>query len=344
VLFRTNHDVYLTGLSHVPSLCLYMNRRLRRKRYVYNATGVPWAEYHDRAKGRPCSRLAERWVHPLLMGCTYAGASGIVCNSRFLASQIAARYPRHRDRVLTIYNGIDFSRYSSGRCRPLPGIEAGDVVLLFVTTLNYGNKSRGLELVIEAFARVHAEHSRTKLVVAAKAANRAYQTWASRLVAERAPAGSALLFWNRPDVPDLLASSDLFVYATPHDSNDSLPRALIEAQTAGLAAVTTATSGCPEIVRNEETGFVVPYEADSMASAILALLRDPELRWRMGSAASSTMLRQFDWEAMADGYAKLFLDIAEETASPPRLAAATGVALAEHWRESFRAAPPKRSL
>jgi len=53
LLLRTNHDIYFTSIGFVPVFGLYLNRLLRGKPYVYNATGVKWAMFADRAKGRP---------------------------------------------------------------------------------------------------------------------------------------------------------------------------------------------------------------------------------------------------------------------------------------------------
>ena len=122
LLLRTNHDIYFTSIGFVPVFCLYLNKLLRRKPYVYNATGVKWAMFADRSKGRPFSHFFEHALYPFLLSRTFGGASRIVCNSYFLESTLAQRYPQYQDRLLTIYNGIEFERYSSGRHRPLPGV------------------------------------------------------------------------------------------------------------------------------------------------------------------------------------------------------------------------------
>jgi glycosyltransferase involved in cell wall biosynthesis len=310
LMLRTNHDVYFTSLSFIPSFCLYLNRLLRGKPYVFNSTGVKWEMFRDRSSGKPFSNFFERRFYPFLLDRIFAGASKIVCNSRFLESILAVRYPQYGERLLTIYNGIDFERYASGRRRIIPGINEGDFVLLFVTALNFENKSRGLQLVIEAFDQVRAKRREAKLVVAAKTSNRLYQEWVTDYLKAKPLRDSVILFYNHKNIPDLLASSDIFVYATPHNSNDSLPRALLEAQSAGLPAVTTDTTGCPEIVRDGKTGFVVPYEASAMAERILELIDGPKLRREMGRNAREWILQTFNWDQMADRYADVFIEVA----------------------------------
>ena len=174
VLWRTDHDVYFTSLSFIPSLCLYVNRLLRGRPYVFNYTGVKWEMFRDRASKRPFSAVWERYVYPFLMDRVFAGASKIVCNSRFLEAYVSSLFPRYRSKLLTIYNGIEYERYSSGNRIAIPGVDAGDVTILCVTALNFDNKSKGVQLVLDAFEQVWAKRKNVKLVIAAKTASERY--------------------------------------------------------------------------------------------------------------------------------------------------------------------------
>ena len=311
VLCRTDHAVYFTSLSFIPSLCLYVNHLLRGRPYVFNYTGVKWEMFRDRASKRPFSALWERYVYPFLMDRVFAGASKIVCNSRFLEEYVSSRFPRYRSKLLTIYNGIEFDRYSSGHQIAIPGINAGDVTLLCVTALNFDNKSKGLQLILDAFEQVWATRQNVKLVIAAKTASERYTNDADAALQRKPCRDSVVLLFNRRDIPDLLASSDVFVYATPPNSNDSLPRALLEAQSAGLPVVTTQTTGCPEIVLDEKTGFLVSYDPGAMAKRILQLVDSPALRRELGSHAQEWIKGRFSWRQMACAYAEVFLEIAD---------------------------------
>jgi glycosyltransferase involved in cell wall biosynthesis len=115
--------------------------------------------------------------------------------------------------------------------------------------------------------------------------------------------------YNQPNIPDLLASSDLFVYATPPGSNDSLPRALLEAHAAALPIVTTATAGCPEVVEEAVTGYLVSYDAHALATRALELLADPKKRREMGQLGQEHVRQRFSWQQMGAAYANLFRQI-----------------------------------
>jgi phosphatidylinositol alpha-1,6-mannosyltransferase len=213
---------------------------------------------------------------------------------------------------MTIYNGIDFERYSTGRRQALPGVRDGDVVLLYVTTLNYGAKSKGIELVIDALDEIQTQRKNVKLVIAAKASHPRYADWGREYARTKGCRDSIHFIVNCDNIPDLLASSDIFLYATPNDSNDSLPRAILEAQSAGLPVVTTDTTGCPEIVRDERTGFVVRYEAKALAGRVLQLINNADLRRKMGREAQQWISMTFNWDRMADEYAELIRKVSSE--------------------------------
>jgi glycosyltransferase involved in cell wall biosynthesis len=269
--------------------------------------------FKDRSRGKPFSSVLEARLYPFLLERVFAGASRIVCNSHFLETTLAQRYPQYRERLLTIYNGVEFDRYVSGRRQCLSGSARNALTFLCVTSLDFENKSKGLHLVIDAFGLVAAKHPDARLVVAANSGEWRYRDAVEAYLLSKAWRDSVTLLYNQTNIPDLLASSDIFLYATPNNSNDSLPRALLEAQSAGLPTVTTNTTGCAEIVRDGVTGFVVPYDAQAMAERSLQLVDNPRLRTDMGREAEQWVKSAFNWDQMADKYADLFRQIATES-------------------------------
>lgn len=318
-LLATRHDVYLTGLSFVPSFSLYLNRVLRGAPYVFNATGVKTAMYRERSKGWRFPALAERWLYPALNARVIAGASAVVCNSRYLQASLAAAYPAHAARLRTIYNGVDFQRLDAGRPAAIDGVPASAPKLLAVMTWNYPAKAAGGRFLVDAMGPVTRRVPDARLVIAARASHRRYAEENEAHLAAAPWRDAVTLLYNRSDVPDLLAGADVFVYATPDGSNDSLPRAVLEAQAAGLPVVATATSGCPEIVEDSVTGLVAPWDPEAFAERVVALLADPETRRRFGRQARARAREVFGWERMADAYARLFRDIVSDR-RPARIA------------------------
>ncbi len=83
-------------------------------------------------------------------------------------------------------------------------------------------------------------------------------------------------------------SADLFVLASriaADGDRDGLPNVLMEAQSQGLACVSTRVSAIPELIVDGETGLLVPPDDDSaLAEALARLIRNPALRHRLGVA------------------------------------------------------------
>lgn len=76
--------------------------------------------------------------------------------------------------------------------------------------------------------------------------------------------------------------------------------ALIEAMVAGSAVVATCVGGCAEIVRDGETGLLVPPESsEALAAACLRLLADKPLALHLGEAARSDIRARFSPEVVA---------------------------------------------
>jgi glycosyltransferase involved in cell wall biosynthesis len=80
----------------------------------------------------------------------------------------------------------------------------------------------------------------------------------------------------------LMAACDLFVLNSAYEG---LPHVVLEAMALGLPVVATAAGGTPEVVRDGETGVLVPGRYGTLGASLSALARDPALRRRLGRAA-----------------------------------------------------------
>jgi glycosyltransferase involved in cell wall biosynthesis len=92
---------------------------------------------------------------------------------------------------------------------------------------------------------------------------------------------------------------------------DGIPNVLVEAMRLGLPVVSTAVSGIPELVVDEETGLLVPpRDAGALASALARLLDDAELRARLATGAAHRVACEFDLAANAATLKELLVEVA----------------------------------
>jgi glycosyltransferase involved in cell wall biosynthesis len=90
---------------------------------------------------------------------------------------------------------------------------------------------------------------------------------------------------------------------------DGVPNVLVEAGSQRLACVSTTVSGVPELVKDGETGVLVPPDDPAaLAQAIEKLGRDPALRSRLGAAAERRVRREFDHRASVSFLMRLFAE------------------------------------
>jgi glycosyltransferase involved in cell wall biosynthesis len=107
------------------------------------------------------------------------------------------------------------------------------------------------------------------------------------------------------DVPGLLMSHRIAVLSTHYEG---MPLALVEGMAAGCAVVGSAVPGVQEMLRDGETGRLVPHrDANALADALAELLADDEAAMRMAAAARARALREHSLELMNQRYEDLFL-------------------------------------
>lgn len=106
------------------------------------------------------------------------------------------------------------------------------------------------------------------------------------------------LLGERRNIPPLLASSDNFVFPTPH--REGMPRAVLEAMAMKLPVVATDVPGCNEAIENCRSGLLVPPgDVKALAEAILRLIENPDLRTRLGSETRNRVLERFEISLIA---------------------------------------------
>jgi len=112
-------------------------------------------------------------------------------------------------------------------------------------------------------------------------------------------AEGAVEWWGRrADMPEVLRQAA--VVCLPSSYGEGLPKALLEAASCGRPIVTYNVPGCREVVVDGENGILVPLkDGQALAAALEKLLRDPELRRRMGAAGRAMVLREFSQERVA---------------------------------------------
>jgi glycosyltransferase involved in cell wall biosynthesis len=171
--------------------------------------------------------------------------------------------------------------------------------------------AKGQEYLLRAFAKVREKVPNAHLVIVG---------WgeldgALRAQAKELGVADHVSFTGaRLDVPELLATFDVFGFSSIHEAQGI---AILEGMAAGIPVIAPAIDGIPDVVKHEQTGLAVPpRDPDALAAAMLRLHDDPELGKRLVPAARALFEEEFSIEAAGRAYEKLYVELLERAGIP----------------------------
>jgi len=215
-------------------------------------------------------------------------AAAVITVSDFNLAHLRATFGAAAARVRRIYNGLELERfpYADPRVRPRRVVAVGRMV-----------EKKGFEVLLEAAALLsaHGVDFTLDLIGGGELEERL-----RRRIDELEVGRRVRLVGLRPQAEIALAVSQAAVFAAPcvvgRDGNrDGLPTTLLEAMALGTPCVSTTVTGIPEVVRDGETGLLVPQsDAAALAAALARLLEDPSLRVTLAARARRRIEEDFD--------------------------------------------------
>lgn len=286
VLKQYRPDIVHTHLS-VLRYCLLPCKLLGVKGIVHTVHSIAQKEVD----------LFGKQIHRL------AFASGVLPVA--IADEVGASISKvyKRNTFATVPNGIPVQVYESPTTsrkewRKQAGFSPDDLLLVSVATLS---RVKNHSLLLRAFKAVLAEIPSSRLLLVGEGAQR------STLEAEAKSLGTSnqVQFMGlRRDVPDILSAADIFVMASDWEGN---PLSVMEAMAAGKPVVSTAVGGIPELVQHEHSGLLVQRgDSTQLASSLIRLGLDHNMRHLMGERARQEARQRFDVSLMAESYEEIY--------------------------------------
>jgi len=193
-----------------------------------------------------------------------------------------------RERITVIPNGVDASRFvtSDAAARGTRGAPVIGSVGCLAPRKDYGT-------LLDALAELKRRGVPFNTMLVGDGPDRAM------LEARAAALGVAdavQFLGERPDVERLLPGFDVFVLSS---REEGIPNALLEAMAAGRPAVVTDVGGNREVLRDGDTGWIVPAQSPAaLADALAAVLGDPAEARRRGERARADTHERHSIDAM----------------------------------------------
>jgi len=260
-----------------------------------------YAGLAGRSTGRPAIwhvRIAES--DGVVDRALYALATGVIATS----GAVTRRFGK-AGKVRLVPNGIDLARFTPRA--PSPSLRAGlGVPPSSPVVLSIGRfvAEKGHRHLLEAAARI--ERTRAGVHWALVGAGELEEPLRRQARGLGLESQVHFIGW-RDDVPDVLAVGDVFVLPS---ENEGFGRVVVEAMAMARAVVATAVGGVPEIVRDGETGILVPPAAPAaLADAVRSLLDDPARAARLGAAGRARAESRFSLTAHVDAVERVYAEV-----------------------------------
>ena len=253
------------------------------------------------------------------------GADAIVAVSAEHGRDLFTSYPAiDPERVHVIYNGIDTDEYApDGGTDVLEryGVDPAQPSVVFVGRIT---RQKGLTHLLDAAREIDPA---AQLVLCAGAPDTPELAAEIGAKVERVRATRGNVVWieqmlAKQEVIQLLSHATVFVCPSIYEP---LGIVNLEAMACQAAVVATATGGIPEVVDEERTGLLVPFEpradgsrepvdpsafAQAIAARVNELLGDPARAARFGEAGRRRAVERFNWSAIAAETVALYRSLA----------------------------------
>jgi glycosyltransferase involved in cell wall biosynthesis len=228
-------------------------------------------------------------------------ATAIFAISRFVTETVVAT-GTPRSRVSTILNGIDVVRWN-------PDIDGSgireefrvplDAPLLASVSRLFGQK--GQRELLRALARVRESVPNVHLLIvgadAVEVHGGSFTAELRSLAQELGVADRVVFTGPRTDIPQIMAACDVF---TLPSFEEPFGLVYLEAMAMRRPVVAVDDGGTPEVVEHGRSGLLSPYgDIERLAANIVTLLRDGEMRRRMGAYGRSRVVDYFNAQRMA---------------------------------------------
>ncbi|MGC1087726.1 MAG: glycosyltransferase family 4 protein [Candidatus Acidiferrum sp.] len=226
-------------------------------------------------------------------------ADSLTAVSQSLLDDADTAYPNFRAKARVIRNGVG-PRWFQLHLEPDPNAN----YVLFVGRLH---PVKGVDVLLHAWKSASALFPKTELWIAGDGPHRQeYETLVKDL-----NLSSSIRFLGRKseeDLPLLYRNSRVLVLPS---RREGLPITLLEAGACGAICIGTQTPGIPEIINENQTGFVVPTDSpEHLSQAIIKSLQmSPAQSLAFRQAARKRIVDEFSESGMIDQYVSLYQSV-----------------------------------
>jgi glycosyltransferase involved in cell wall biosynthesis len=233
-------------------------------------------------------------------------ADHLVC----ISDGVRDRFENHRvdeRKFRTINTGVDGEEFDPDReYDDVGGLPEDSTTVVEVASIH---PRKGQDILVEAMGRVDDDVDDVTLAFAGNVpeGQETFKSHLERRAKELGIAENVVFLGWCDDVARVLSQTDVFALPS---YNEGLPRSILEALAMGVPVVATSAGGTEELVRDGETGHVVPIEdAEALGEALRDLCRDEGTRREMGERAREIAVEEYSVQAYVENFETLLNSI-----------------------------------
>ncbi|MFC2021448.1 glycosyltransferase [Chloroflexota bacterium] len=201
------------------------------------------------------------------------------------------------DKIEVIPNGLELSEFDNlpgrGEFRRKYGLNDAQKVVLYLGRIH---RTKGLDLLVRAFAEISKLSNNVKLVIIGP--DDGYLPSLKKLVADLGIGSEVLLTGHLygEDKVEAYVDADVFVLSSVYEI---FGITILEALACGTPVIVTDRCGIADVV-NGQAGLVVSYDKDHLRDALRHMLNDDKMRQQLGERGKLLVREQFNWTKIAE--------------------------------------------
>ena len=279
---------------------------------TYLWTANTWGRVAARLAGTQVVVASERNVdiweqaYKRIIGRSLAGATDkIIANSDAVREYLLDRGGLAPEKVVRIYNGVNFERFEKPfdpmERRKELGLPEGALLAGVVARVE---PAKDHDTLLRALASVRKQTPHLHLAVVGDGR----QTERLTALAHELGIGERVHFTGfRTDAAEWIRTFDFSVLSSV---KEGLSNTVIESMAAGKPVIATAVGGNPEVIVEGETGFLLPTRQPELFGAAMAnLVAAPAKILALGQASKMRVEALFSVEKMVENTTGLYLDL-----------------------------------
>ena len=247
--------------------------------------------------------------NPLIRFCSgYALKRGATCTVNSQPTGQAVRNILPEARIQVIPMGVDTKRFRPENYNPKKK-ETFNIQDLFLLAVGRFAEKKGFRYLIQAMPEILKERPQAKLLMIGFGP---LEEELKRLIVELRLEQSILLPGSRTgeELAEFFATADIFIgpsVVTESGDTEGQGVVFLEAMASGTAVIASDVGGIKDIVRDRETGLLVPQkDPKAIAEKILTLCKNEDLKNTLEENGRGLVEEKYTWSTIAAQFLDMY--------------------------------------